>query len=198
MREACPARDLVLHCRGKPLGQFWCCLALHAGLSPLYLAFAEDYAPEVPEVLQEAQGHHRSASVSACVKRYSRDDINRQLSCPRREVAKLRDGWRPYVPVDIGLGRVDAAISEAHVPVVPEVDEEAEPGELLSNIDAESMDAGAAADPATDSEWDLRASRRLADLADLEGSACAHKSVWCSKLGTWVLACPTITAQEAV
>ena len=165
----------------------------------LHLAFAEDYAPEVPEVLQEAQGHHRSASVSACVKRYSRDDINRQLNCPRREVAKLRDGWRPYVPVDIGLGRVDAAISEAHVPVVPEVDEEAEPGELLSNIDAGSMDAGAAAPLLILSgARDLRASRRLADLADLESRACAHKSVWCSKLGTWVLACPTITAQEAV
>ena len=36
-------------------------------------------------------------------------------SCQRKAVAKLRDGWRPYVPVDRGLGRVE---------------EDAEPGEL--------------------------------------------------------------------
>ena len=105
LRDACPERDYVLDCKGKPLrysgmlAQFRRCLAVYAG---------------------QAQGHHRSATVSACVKRYSRDDINPQLSCQSKVFAKLRDGWRPYVPVDRGLGRVDAAVFEAHVPALPQ------------------------------------------------------------------------------
>ena len=57
----------------------------------------------------QAQAHYRLTAVSACVKRYS------SLSCQRKVVAKLRDGWHSYAPVDRGLGRVDAAGFEAHV-----------------------------------------------------------------------------------
>ena len=93
-RDARLQRDFVLDCKGKPLGYsgmlapFRRCLVVHAGLSPsvasrftlhsLKTTLAWSSQVEVPEVLREAQGHHRSATVSACVKRYSRDDINPQ------------------------------------------------------------------------------------------------------------------------
>ena len=225
LRDACPQRDFVLDCKGKPLGysgmlaQFRRCLVVYAGLSPSVASrftlhslkttlLAWSSQVEVPEVLREARGHHRSATVSACVKRYSRDDINPQLSCQRKVVAKLRGGWRPYVPVDRGLGRVDAAVFEMHVPALPQVDKDSEPGEIPSDTEseAESVDAEAAADTASDSEHGelesdseasvASAAPTLADLADLEGSwllntvsGCAHKSVWCRELETWVLAC---------
>ena len=102
---------------------------------------------------------------------------------------------------------MDAAVFEAYVPALPQVEGDAEPGELPSDTEAESVDAGVAADSASDVEQgsefesDSEASvasmaPTLADLADLEGSwllntvsGCAHKSVWCSELETWVLAC---------
>ena len=192
-REVCSLRD----CKGKPLGysgmlaQLRRCLVVYAGLSPSVASrftlhslkttlLAWSSQVEVPEVLREAQGHHRSATVSACVRRYSRDDINPQLSCQRKVVAKLRDGWRPYVPVDRGLGRVDAAVFEARVPALPRVEEDAEPGELPSDTEAVSVDAEVAADPASDSEPGEFESESeasvasvaptLADPADREGS----------------------------
>ena len=111
------------------------------------------------------------------------------------------------MPVDRGLGRVDAAVFEAYVPALPQVEGDAEPGELPSDTEAESVEAGVAADSTSDVEQgsefesDSEASvasvaPTLADLADLDGSwllntvsGCAHKSVWCSELETWVLAC---------
>ena len=135
---------------------------------------------EVPEVLREAQGHHRSATVSACVKRCSRDDINPQLSCQRKVVAKLRDGWplcacgqRPRPPSDTEAESVDAEVSADPA-------SDSEPGEFESESEASVASVAPA----------------LADLADREGSllldavsGCAHQSVWCSELESWVLAC---------
>ena len=72
----------VLDCKGKPLGysgmlaQFRRCLAVYAGRSPsvasrftlhsLKTTLLAWSSLEVPEVLWEAQGHHRSATVNAC------------------------------------------------------------------------------------------------------------------------------------
>eukprot|EP00439_Symbiodinium_sp_Y106_P054492 s1170_g7.t1 len=110
---------------------------------------------EVPEVLREAQGHHRSATVSACVKRCSRDDINPQLSCQRKVVAKLRDGWplcacgqRPRPPSDTEAESVDAEVSADPA-------SDSEPGEFESESEASVASVAPA----------------LADLADREGAA---------------------------
>ena len=64
------------------------------------------------------------------MKRYSRDDINSQLSCQREMVAKLRDGWPVGAPM---------RLFEAHVPALPRVEEDAEPGELPSDTEAASV-----------------------------------------------------------
>ena len=95
------------------------------------------------------------------------------------------------MPVDRGLGRADAEVLEAHVPALPQVDEVAEPGELPSDTEAESVDAAVAADPATDSEqgsefeseseaFVAREALTLADLADRQGSWLLN-TVSCSK-----------------
>ena len=225
MREACPSRDFVLDHNGKPLGysgmlsRFRRCLVTYAGLEPsvsssftlhslktTLLTWASQVG--VTDVLREAQGHHRSASVSSCVRRYSRDDINPQLKCQCRVLEQLKKGWRPYVPVDRGLGRVDEALfaevpplsaGDAPAAALSDTEDESDEGEIREEPEVGEVDNFSETGTVFDSESEAGEVEEvvpLDDLADCDGhwllnviSGCAHKSVWCKARKVWALAC---------
>ena len=191
LRQDYPDRDFLLDYRGVPLGycgmlsHFRRCLVAYAGLEKHVAAWFSLHSLKttmlswssqlgIDEVTRSAQGHHRSAGVSTCVKRYARDGVTPQLRCQRQVLAELQGGWRPHVPLHRGTEHVDEAPFNAEVvratledgdcAVLGDDDTEAESGAESAGEELEGVGSSseASSDAGQSSEGDP------AELADLE------------------------------